>query len=245
MQGIIYLITNKITGKQYVGQTIIKLKRRWQKHCYNNGCSALYSAIKKYGENNFYIDQIDSAKNLNELNCKEIYWIKKLNTLSPNGYNLRTGGLNGSHSDETKRKLSMNAIGNKYNLGRYKSKEEREKISLTLMGSIKSEIAKQKLSLSLKGRTHSKELDKKGWETRRSNVYKYRGVGRVKGKSRYSAQIFMNGKRLILGYFLTEIEAAICRDNYVIQNLPKGSYLNFPDRITNKDFTQMEIKFNI
>lgn len=51
-----------------------------------------HKAIQKYGKNNFVIEQIDSANNLQELNEKEVYWISKLNTLSPSGYNLTIGG---------------------------------------------------------------------------------------------------------------------------------------------------------
>jgi len=57
MIGIIYIITNKITGKQYVGQTIQKLNRRWGQHITNakNGLDYLiYRSMRKHGVENFW-----------------------------------------------------------------------------------------------------------------------------------------------------------------------------------------------
>lgn len=88
----IYLITNKINGKQYVGQTSKSIKQRWSVHINAKNNTFIYRAIKKYGKENFHIDQIDTADSTNELDWKEIYYIKILNTLAPNGYNLTTGG---------------------------------------------------------------------------------------------------------------------------------------------------------
>lgn len=68
----IYLVTNKINGKQYVGQTQRSIKDRWLEHCYE-GDSLLRRFIKKYGRKNFYIDQISLTNNIQELNEKEVY----------------------------------------------------------------------------------------------------------------------------------------------------------------------------
>ena len=90
---IIYKITNTINGKIYVGQTTQELSKRLQGHLSKHSrCSAIKSALNKYGVENFTIEQIDQADTLGELNKKEGDWIEKLNTISPNGYNLKTGG---------------------------------------------------------------------------------------------------------------------------------------------------------
>jgi group I intron endonuclease len=126
MQGIIYLITNKITGEMYVGQTIQKLHTRWKRHCnLKSQCSKISNAIKKYTPEQFYIDQIDYGTSFIELNMKEVYWIQKLNTLSPNGYNLQIGGKNGSPSKETKQKIGNGRRGKKH------TEESKSKISKT------------------------------------------------------------------------------------------------------------------
>lgn len=89
---VIYLVTNKINGKQYVGQTIRPLAERWRDHCRLDNENYFHRAIHKYGRENFDIKVIDTAENEAELDRKEIAWIKKLDTMVPNGYNLKPGG---------------------------------------------------------------------------------------------------------------------------------------------------------
>ncbi len=110
----IYLVTNKITGKQYVGQTTRTIKERWADHCSltkSKHRSALRSAIAKYGPENFSIEGIDFALSLEELNQKEVDWINKLKTLAPSGYNLDSGGKNKKVHELTKLKMSIAKIG--------------------------------------------------------------------------------------------------------------------------------------
>ena len=124
---IIYLITNLVNGKQYVGQTIRTIEDRWGNHlCKNSGCTAMRRAIEKYGKESFEIHEIDSAKTQSELDSKERFWIRELNTLSPNGYNLTSGGDHVTFTDETKDKLRAANIGRKH------SKETRSRLSSIL-----------------------------------------------------------------------------------------------------------------
>lgn len=48
----VYLITNTISGKQYIGQTTQTLASRWAQHLRDTRKShlPLFSAIKKYGK---------------------------------------------------------------------------------------------------------------------------------------------------------------------------------------------------
>lgn len=93
--GYIYVITNQINNKQYVGQTTKSIEERFQEHIY---CSKsdrlkgrpLYSAIRKYGADNFNIALLEECQN-DELNEKEVIWIDRLNTYR-NGYNATIGG---------------------------------------------------------------------------------------------------------------------------------------------------------
>lgn len=89
---IIYLVTNKANGKQYVGQTTRPLSERWRRHCHPDKLCYFQRAIQKYGPDNFEIRVIDTATSKAELDEKEIHWIKKLNTMYPYGYNLKPGG---------------------------------------------------------------------------------------------------------------------------------------------------------
>jgi group I intron endonuclease len=127
--GIIYKITNKINGKVYIGQTTRALHIRWREHCISpRRCPYLFRAIKKYGEENFEIIVIKTCFTIDELNHWEEYYIKELNTLAINGYNLRPGGKNKKQHSTSKNKIS------KTMLGVPKSEEHCKNISLAKAG---------------------------------------------------------------------------------------------------------------
>lgn len=124
--GSIYIIENTINGKQYVGQTITSLKRRFLKHCNDKTNTAIHGAIVKYGRENFTIREIDVAYSREELNEKEVFYIKQMNSKFPNGYNLTDGGEGVSghkFSDESRKKLSESHKG--YNM----PQEQRDNIA--------------------------------------------------------------------------------------------------------------------
>lgn len=79
--GYIYLITNLINGKVYVGKTTGTLENRWKQHveaASRNIDTHLYRAIRKYGAENFKIESLYYGdENLNEL---ERYYIKQYNS---------------------------------------------------------------------------------------------------------------------------------------------------------------------
>jgi group I intron endonuclease len=112
--GYIYLVTNRLTRKQYVGQTLHEdIETRWNQHrrvCENMLGRHIVAAYKKYGIQNFDFKVIcvcfDEA-----CNDLESFYIKKFNTLAPNGYNLREGGKNSKHSEESKQLMSRNRKG--------------------------------------------------------------------------------------------------------------------------------------
>lgn len=101
--GYIYLITNNVNGKMYVGQTSKTPLQRFKMHVqdsYRNNeryNSALHRAIRKYGESNFKIETLEECE-IESLNSKEIYWIDKLGTFK-NGYNMTLGGEGSNRLD--------------------------------------------------------------------------------------------------------------------------------------------------
>ena len=106
---LIYKITNKINKKIYIGQTIVSLKRRWSGHICKSkkGNTPLYNAIKKYGKENFNIEEIGGANSIAELNYQEWLLIYKHNTIWPNGYNMmQGGGSKGKKSNYSRKKMS-------------------------------------------------------------------------------------------------------------------------------------------
>lgn len=97
--GYIYKITNNINKKIYIGQTVKERPTdRYSQHRYlarhpeqEKGISYLHRAMKDYGVENFSFDVIEQIDN-SFLDEREKYWIEQYNCLSPNGYNLTTGG---------------------------------------------------------------------------------------------------------------------------------------------------------
>ena len=91
----IYKIINDINGKIYIGKTAFTIERRWKEHCQDAKRSSkehrpLYSAINKYGIENFHIEIVEECT-LEELDEKERFWIESYNSFS-NGYNATIGG---------------------------------------------------------------------------------------------------------------------------------------------------------
>lgn len=89
---IIYRITNLITGRIYIGQTTMLLRRRWAAHKRGKRYCPLTSSMKKHGKDKFIIEHICSALSPEYLDELEIQFIAAANSVYPNGYNLSTGG---------------------------------------------------------------------------------------------------------------------------------------------------------
>lgn len=92
--GFIYLITNDINDKKYVGLTSGTVKARWEKHCSNAKLGidyAIYRAMRKYGIEHFSVSTIDEEQDFQILSEREQYWIQVYDTYN-NGYNETLGG---------------------------------------------------------------------------------------------------------------------------------------------------------
>lgn len=80
---IVYKITNNINNKIYIGLTTCSLEYRWAKHLAEgrnvDNKKHLYKAMRKYGLENFSIEQIDSTEDFKELGRLEREYIKNMN----------------------------------------------------------------------------------------------------------------------------------------------------------------------
>lgn len=89
MYGYIYITTNIINNKKYIG----KHKAKIHSKSYLGSGVILNEAIKKYGRSNFTNKVIEWCNSLDELNEREIYWIKYYNAVnSDDFYNISPGG---------------------------------------------------------------------------------------------------------------------------------------------------------
>lgn len=93
--GYIYLITNNINNKKYVGKTVRSIRERWVEHIQNSKNDKyknrpLYRAMRKYGPDNFSIKELEKC-GISILSDREKYWIKYYNSFK-RGYNATLGG---------------------------------------------------------------------------------------------------------------------------------------------------------
>ena len=92
MLGLIYIITNLINNKVYIGQTIQTLEKRWQGHC-RKSCSKneadmqIKRAIYKYGKENFTIKVIEEC-NVDKKTVKHILEINNISIRTSRTYKL-------------------------------------------------------------------------------------------------------------------------------------------------------------
>lgn len=146
----IYQIKHIASNKKYVGQTTRTIKARWADHCRtHSGCEKLSRAIKKYGKEAFEITVIEICETIDQLNEREVHWIKELNSIT-HGYNLNTGGRNFTMSEETKSKMSLSKKGKLH------TPEHTKRISIALTGKPKSE--KHRKNLATRTTTHEQRL---------------------------------------------------------------------------------------
>lgn len=157
---IIYLVTNLIDNKKYVGQTSQSLITRWKRHQYpfnHRGHSYLYNAICKHGVDNFSVEALAVVHTKEDMDFYERFLIKEFDLRNPEkGYNLTDGGggmLGFKLSEETKERMSQHV----------KSQEHRKNISVAKMGNKSrlgmkhSEETKKRMSETKKGRKFSEE----------------------------------------------------------------------------------------
>ena len=96
----IYKITNTKNGKVYVGKT------NGKREYYFGSGKLLKRAIEKYGKESFTIEVIEECSD-DVANEREMFWIRNLNTIVPNGYNISLGGEGGDTISHNPRKASI------------------------------------------------------------------------------------------------------------------------------------------
>jgi group I intron endonuclease len=157
----IYKLTNKESGKVYIGQSK-HLKRRLNEHrrCEKSddkkgSQSVVRRAIKKYSFDAFDFEIILYCQEGEYMDMMETKLIQFYDCLVPKGYNVRDGGNKIFMSEEGRKRVS------KANSGRIVSEETRLKLSKSgkkaYLNNPRGDEWNQKLSIALTGKKKSEE----------------------------------------------------------------------------------------
>lgn len=152
----IYKATNQITNKSYIGFSSDWQSRR-REHKFNalsndNKNYAFYNSIRKYGFGVFVWEIIYQSKDkIHTLEEMENHFIVEYNTMYPNGYNMKQGGVGGNVSNDARIKISNQRKGIVF------SDEHKNNISISLTGKILTEEHKNNIRIGSKGKNKGKE----------------------------------------------------------------------------------------
>lgn len=160
----IYIHKNKLNGKVYIGQTCQNPIKRWDNGRGYITSTRFYNAIQKYGWDNFEHIILYTNLSQDEANKIEQQLIKQYKSQNDQyGYNIKSGGDNYTHSEETKKKIGQsNSMALK---GKTHSKEWSQKISKKFTGT----------GNPFYGKHHSQETKEK--------ISKSRGNGKYSGNN--------------------------------------------------------------
>lgn len=171
----VYMHTNKINSKKYVGITCQKGSRRWRYDGYGyKGSYYFYSAIQKYGWQNFETTILEIGLSKEEAEKREIELIKYYDTTNKSkGYNITKGGnIIGNHSEEVRKIMSEKAKKRpidyakirkmqEINRGRTLSEEQRKMMSEQRKGKKLSKKHVESIRKSHIGYIHPEEQKRK------------------------------------------------------------------------------------
>ena len=154
--GVIYLVTNTVTGKVYVGQTIGTIANRWKGHCNAGKSSRLWLSIQTHGRHAFTIEKIAEASTKAELDALECLYIAHYKATEKDfGYNFARGGAGVPKSKDAA------ARGAAKLRGRTLSKEHREKIAAAKRGVKQTAEHVANMVAAKTGYSHTEEARKK------------------------------------------------------------------------------------
>lgn len=195
MYGYIYLTTNLINGKKYIG---LHRSDKFDES-YKGSGSIFKKAIEKYGWDNFKCEIIEECDNDEELNNREEYWIAFYNAVeSDEYYNIARGGnnmektpeyraaLKKAWTDERRKKQSLLF---KTDANPNRSPEARRKMSEH--NSSKRPEIRKRLSEKAKGRhnPHTPE-----WNEKIGNALRGRKDGPLSDETKAKISLKKSGK---------------------------------------------------
>lgn len=172
----VYVVTNDVNAKAYVGACAQPLVKRWKTHLSWAKAGrgyALHDAIRKHGADKFHIVRLWSGiVSRSTLKRLEEFYIASFGTMEPSGYNQTSGGTTRIFkpcSTEKRRKISEALMGHRV------SEETRNRIrnspcTTSFLGKRHSDSAKARISAARKGKSVSIEVRKKISESLLGNI---------------------------------------------------------------------------
>lgn len=213
--GVIYKITNQKNGKVYIGLTTVSLEERWRNHLNSvwRVDRHLYFAMRKYGVENFSIEEIDSTDDFERLGELERYYIKLYDSTNQDkGYNNTFGGERNQLDGNPRAKLTVNDVEN-----------IRDLYDECKIGCKEAwQLYKDRISYD----AFEKIYEGQTWKNIKSYVYT------EKNKKKHSKFRGKNGEKNI-NAILTDEEVYEIRKYYVNHNLNE-CYLKFGQKFKNK-----------
>lgn len=191
--GIVYLLTNTVNGKVYVGQTTKSVDERFKKHVKDALRAGrkypIHNAIRKYGVAAFRKDMLVECVSQDDLNTMERKHIDKYRArYKKSGYNLAPGG-HVAHTPESRRKISLAMKGRRLSV------EHRRNLSVAHIGKKQSAATVDKRRQKLLGRPRPTEVI----ERIRANARCKRKVVQLDGEDVRVYESIHDASRAIVG----------------------------------------------
>lgn len=159
----IYLITNKLNNKVYVGQTCETVHRRWLRHLNQTYCdhrveynTHFHRAVRKHGKENFEINELAVVPTLQEVCTLEKLWITTLRARQPEfGYNSAFGGETNKGYKRSPEAIKLTSNANR---GSHRSEESRRKMSEWQKGLKRGPQSSERIQKRVEARLRNTEL---------------------------------------------------------------------------------------
>ena len=206
MFGYIYLTTDLLNGKQYVGQK--KSSVFLEENYVGSGkiIKTILSSLKKNGidvKQRFKTVLLKECFSQEELNEQEDYYIEYYNTLVPNGYNIRIGGQF-LFEDGVLSELIKQAYKEHPNIGmngKRQTEHQKETVRQYMKNRVVTKESRKKMSESHKGKTYGlrpkaqgrkfmyKDDEDKSIIVQSQQISFYESLGYKLGRKPYSKEV--------------------------------------------------------
>ena len=229
----VYIVTNKINNKKYIGLSINK-SEKFRDTYYGSG-KLIKQAIKKYGKENFIKEIVKEFDNENDCRDFERHLIKENNAVDSNMfYNMSPGGYGGAAkghivSEETRQKIRQSSTGRKH------TSESIEKIRESSKNRIRSEETQDKMSKSIKENWDNRDIDERKEIADKISKSKTGKKTKIETKEKLSKiNAKLNKEDVINIHNLSKIEKMSYREIGKIYNINGSSVCEIVNKVSYK-----------